>query len=152
MTVGHHQLSILEIFTRKPYSTPQNKHGTWKWTPEKGDSYWKPSFSGSMLVSGGVRVLNPKRRCSTGRMCVFPFWHGNPRILGCSFRRCFFSKPNRLLFLEKSQQNPGRKPQASVWYHPTSGTNSPVFSHGRFTEDRLLTPPLRGTNERIRPR
>ena len=29
--------------------TPPNKHGTWKWTLGKGDSYWKPSFPGSML-------------------------------------------------------------------------------------------------------
>ncbi len=34
--------------------TPQNKHGTWKWTPGKGDSYWKPSFPGSMLIFWGV--------------------------------------------------------------------------------------------------
>ena len=33
--------------------TPQNKHGTWKWTLGKGDSYWKPSFPGSMLIFGG---------------------------------------------------------------------------------------------------
>ena len=80
-------------------------------------------------------------------MCVFPFWNGKPWILGVPifrlFSEVFFPKPNRLLFLEKSQQNPGRKPQASVWYHPTSGTNSPVFSHGRFTADRLLTPPFK---------
>ena len=34
--------------------TPQNKHGTWKWTLGKGDSYWKPPFPGSMLIFGGV--------------------------------------------------------------------------------------------------
>ncbi len=34
--------------------TPQNKHGTWKWALGKGDSYWKPSFPGSMLIFGGV--------------------------------------------------------------------------------------------------
>ena len=34
--------------------TPQNKHGTWKLTLGKGDSYSKPSFPGSMLVIGGV--------------------------------------------------------------------------------------------------
>ena len=28
------------------------KHGTWKSVPGKGDSYWKPSFSGSMLNFG----------------------------------------------------------------------------------------------------
>ena len=38
---------------KTPY-TPQNKHGTWKWTLGKGDSYWKPSFPGSMLIFGGV--------------------------------------------------------------------------------------------------
>ena len=36
--------------------TPQNKHGTWKWTLGKGDSYWKPSFPGSMLIFGGVNI------------------------------------------------------------------------------------------------
>ena len=44
--------------------TPQNKHGTWKWTLGKGDSYWKPSFPGSMLIFGGVvswRILLPQR-------------------------------------------------------------------------------------------
>ncbi len=35
-------------------TTPQNKHGTWKWSLGKGDSYWKPSFPGSMLIFGGV--------------------------------------------------------------------------------------------------
>ncbi len=34
--------------------TPQNKHGTWKWTLAKWDSYWKPSFPGSMLIFWGV--------------------------------------------------------------------------------------------------
>ena len=38
--------------------TPQNKHGTWKWTLGKGDSYWKPSFPGSMLNFGGVHILH----------------------------------------------------------------------------------------------
>ncbi len=37
--------------------TPQNKHGTWKWTLGKGDSYWKPPFPGSMLIFGGVTIL-----------------------------------------------------------------------------------------------
>ena len=37
--------------------TPQNKHGTWKWTLGKGDSYWKPPFPGSMLNFGGVYIL-----------------------------------------------------------------------------------------------
>ena len=46
-------LEILVIFVMTVY-TPQNKHGTWKWTLGKGDSYWKPSFPGSMLNLGGV--------------------------------------------------------------------------------------------------
>ena len=29
--------------------TPEASHGTWKSSPGQGDSYWKPSFSGSML-------------------------------------------------------------------------------------------------------
>ena len=37
--------------------TPENQHGTWKWTPRRGDSYEKPSFLGSMLVFGGVPVF-----------------------------------------------------------------------------------------------
>ena len=37
--------------------TPRKTNGTWKWTPGRGDSYWKPSFSGSMLVFGGVLFL-----------------------------------------------------------------------------------------------
>jgi len=32
--------------------SPENQHGTWKWTPGKGESFWKPYFSGSMLVFG----------------------------------------------------------------------------------------------------
>ena len=38
--------------------TPQNKHGTWKSVPGKGDPYWKPLFSGSMLNLGGVKKWN----------------------------------------------------------------------------------------------
>ena len=34
--------------------TPEVKHGTWKSAHGKGDSYWKPSFSGSMLNLGRV--------------------------------------------------------------------------------------------------
>ena len=42
----------------KAIYTPQNKHGTWKWGPlGKGDSYWKPSFPGSMLIFGGVNGI-----------------------------------------------------------------------------------------------
>ena len=34
---------------------PEQTAGTWKWEPlGKGDSYWKPSFPGSMLNFGGV--------------------------------------------------------------------------------------------------
>ena len=40
-------------FGRNLRYTPQNKHGTWKWTLGKGDSYWKPPFPGSMLIFGG---------------------------------------------------------------------------------------------------
>ena len=38
-----------------PITPPQNKHGTWKWTVGKGDSYWKPSFPGSMLIFWGCK-------------------------------------------------------------------------------------------------
>ena len=42
----------------KIYYTPQNKHGAWKWNLEQGDSYWKPSFAGSMLNFGGVIIIH----------------------------------------------------------------------------------------------
>ena len=32
----------------------------WKWPPGKGDSYWKPSFLGAMLVLGRVIVATPQ--------------------------------------------------------------------------------------------
>ena len=53
--------------------TPQNKHGTWKWTLGKGDSYWKPSFPGSMLIFWGVDSFfrQPNLLCG---------FHGRPRF------------------------------------------------------------------------
>ena len=39
----------LETFNWKP---SQSLHGTWKWHPGIGDSFWKPSFLGSMLNLG----------------------------------------------------------------------------------------------------
>ena len=73
--------------------TPQNKHGTWKWTLGKGDSYWKPSFPGSMLIFGGVNNDNRQvprkttRPTTTGawesfarkdnRMALTYFWSGH---------------------------------------------------------------------------
>ena len=35
-------------------NSPENQHAPWKQTPGKGDSYWKPPFSGAMLVSGSA--------------------------------------------------------------------------------------------------
>ena len=40
---------------------PRNQHGTWKWSPRRGDSYDKPSFLGSVLVFGAV-IPKPKSR------------------------------------------------------------------------------------------
>ena len=58
-SLAYHQLPPV-VFS---WYTPQNKHGTWKWTLGKGDSYWKPSFPGSMLVFWGVVFfLATKRR------------------------------------------------------------------------------------------
>ncbi len=31
---------------------------TWKWTPGRGDSFWKPSLSGSTLVFGGLAYFS----------------------------------------------------------------------------------------------
>ena len=39
--------------------SPEVSHRTWKSAPGKGDSYWKPSFSGSMLNFGGVTCFAP---------------------------------------------------------------------------------------------
>ncbi len=47
---------------------PQNKHGTWKWTLGKGDSYWKPQFPGSMLIFGGV--IKCKHGFTTRMICM----------------------------------------------------------------------------------
>ena len=122
--------------------------------PEKGDSYWKPSFSGSMLVCGGERVLNPKRRFCPGRICVFPFWNGNPRILGgpISFPVIFggvlFQNSNRLLFPGKFPAKPragGLRLQFDI-IQPQEPIH-PVFSHRRFTEDRFINPPKKKRNE-----
>ena len=43
--------------------TPQNKHETWKWSLGKGDSYWKPSFPGSMLIFRGVAKKTMHLNC-----------------------------------------------------------------------------------------
>ncbi len=76
--------------------TPQNKHGTWKWTLGKGDSYWKPSFPGSMLIFGGVGgglAIGKSRHVSNcnwhlGNICcwaifsqILAIWHlGNQNV------------------------------------------------------------------------
>ena len=49
--------------------TTQNKHGTWKCTLGKGDSYWKPSFPGSMLVFEGVILMRPAFKCDISVWC-----------------------------------------------------------------------------------
>ena len=36
---------------------PENYHGTWKWTPQTRDSYWKAPLSDSMLSFGGVSAV-----------------------------------------------------------------------------------------------
>ena len=43
--------------------TRQNKHETWKWSLGKGDSYWKPSFPGSMLIFRGVAKKTMHLNC-----------------------------------------------------------------------------------------
>ena len=50
------------VYTHKIY-TPGGKHGTWKLAPGRVDSYWKPSFSGSMLnfYLGGVTWIHPPK-------------------------------------------------------------------------------------------
>ena len=42
-----------DTFSTTCLYTPEIQHGTWKEVPGKGDSFWKPSFSGSMLNFGG---------------------------------------------------------------------------------------------------
>ena len=41
---------------------------TWKYTPGKGDSYWKPSFLGATLVSGRVNTI---KICRLTRIVIF---------------------------------------------------------------------------------
>ena len=49
------------VYTHKIY-TPGVKRGTWKLAPGRVDSYWKPSFSGSMLnFGGGVTWIHPRK-------------------------------------------------------------------------------------------
>ena len=61
-TNKHNQTKTSTLINR--IYTPQNKHGTWKWTLGKGYSYWKPPFPGSMLIFGRVYTIN---------YCILPF-------------------------------------------------------------------------------
>ena len=49
------KLSLSKNCLIKKNYTPEILHGTGKELPGKGDSFWKPSFSGSMLNFGGVK-------------------------------------------------------------------------------------------------
>ena len=52
--------------------TPEVSHGTWKSAPRKGDSFWKPSFSGSMLNFWGVCKKNSLVAKGSGRNKATP--------------------------------------------------------------------------------
>ncbi len=47
-----------------PWTVPSLKLTacTWKWTPGKGDSYWKPPFLGAMLVLPGFWTISSTHR------------------------------------------------------------------------------------------
>ena len=59
-TLGQYQ----NIYKKKMYLA-WNEHSTWKYPPGKGDSYWKPSCLGAMLVSGRVLLLMAEIRLTT---------------------------------------------------------------------------------------
>ena len=66
------------VFGCKDYKTMPHAEGELFYSSDdkgagKGDSYWKPSFSGSMLNSWGGVVL-------------FVNFHGRARSIGCSVR------------------------------------------------------------------
>ena len=68
----------LGIYTHKIY-TPGGKHGTWKLAPGRVDSYWKPSFSASMLNFGGGGNMDtpPKTKMEPQKMdCFFGCFSG----------------------------------------------------------------------------
>ena len=49
-SLGHHDCGAIVMYI------PENYHGTGKWTPWRGESFWEP-FSGSMLVFGGLSFV-----------------------------------------------------------------------------------------------
>ena len=56
LKLSHSQPYNKPTFFQDVY-TPEIYHGTSKEVPGKGDSFWKPSFSGSMLNFGGVTFV-----------------------------------------------------------------------------------------------
>ena len=53
---------------------PENKHGTWKWTPGQVDSYWKSSVSDSMLDFQGVGFAEGQILTSSKSLSILYFW------------------------------------------------------------------------------
>ncbi len=51
ISLKNHPMAIfLSLISCTP---PENQYETWTWTPGRGDSVWKPSFYGSILVFDG---------------------------------------------------------------------------------------------------
>ena len=85
----------------KSIYTPKNKHGTWKWTLGKGDSYWKPSFPGSMLNFRGVGVFF--KQWASLSIYTYTYhghshtrnetFHAPPKKSTAKQRRCFRHRP-----------------------------------------------------------
>ena len=61
ISINHHYLyplynthSFTGLFNTSQVYPPKVYHGTWKWHPGLGDSFWKPSFLGYMLNLGSI--------------------------------------------------------------------------------------------------
>ncbi len=66
MNVNDFNLAYVAVFCLQSYLPPTlPKDNGWKlhpWTPGRGDSFWKPSFSDSMSSFGGVSPIYPYQR------------------------------------------------------------------------------------------
>ena len=59
-----------DVWCSKKHYTPEDSHGTWEYTPGRGKSSSKPSFSGSMLIFGGCKNWFLKNNMSLDKVTI----------------------------------------------------------------------------------
>ena len=120
-----------------PLQPPEVKHWTWKSPPRKGNSFWKPSFSGSMLYFRAATSCTNREKSMSFRVftSIFASFSTNKNINlpwhiyapsffpGCQWLRDYHTTYHTTRFLHPSPLASWGGVQRVAWDHQRISRN-----------------------------